>query len=239
MSDGFLLLHGKGAGPDYPACALLPLHKQMVADGLIVDYVAHSWAQGKLYQQPFEYSLPDVRWGIDRLVEKGATRIHIVGHSLGANVAFFYATHFDNFKSIVALAPAHNTHLAKFNQWSLWSRNKAKVLADSGNNQPADFIDVAMAEVYITQGIPSAYFSYLNPEGNTVMTRNVRRFLQPVNLFIGTGSEDVTQVNVKALLFDPARRTPASQLLQTADDHINVVVNSYPNWRQWCANLAG
>jgi pimeloyl-ACP methyl ester carboxylesterase len=239
MSDGFLLLHGKGAGPEYPACAMRPLYNQMVADGLTVDYVANSWAQGKLYTQPFEDSIPDIHQGIGRLVRQGATRIHIVGHSLGANVAFFYATQYTNFASIVALAPAHNTHLAKFNHWSLWSRNKAKSLIDSGNDASADFIDVAMAEVYITQGIPSAYFSYLNPEGNTVMTRNVRKFLAPVNLFIGTGAEDVTQVNVKSMLFDPARKTPSSQLLQTQDDHISVVANSYPNWRQWCVNLAG
>lgn len=239
MSDGFLLLHGKGSGPDYPACAMTPLYEQMVADGLTVDYVANSWALGKLYQYPFEHSIPYVHQGIDRLVKKGATRIHIVGHSLGANIAFFYATQFTNFKSIVALAPAHNTHLPKFNHWSLWSRNKAQALIDSGNDTISDFVDVAMAEVYITQGIPSAYFSYLNPEGNTVMTRNVRKFAQPVNLFIGSGTEDVTQVNVKALLFDPARKTPASQFYQSNNNHISTVINSYHIWRPWCANLAG
>jgi pimeloyl-ACP methyl ester carboxylesterase len=238
MSNGFLLLHGKGAGPDYPACAMIPLHTQMVKDGLIVDYVSNSWGQGKLYTQPFENCFPDIHQGIARLVRQGATRIHIVGHSLGANAAFFYATQHTNFASIVALSPAHNTHLAKFNHWSLWSRNKAKALMDSGNDTTADFIDVAMTEVYITQGKPSAYLSYLNPEGNSVMTRNVRKFAQPVNMFIGTGSEDATQVNVKSLIYDPARKTQASYFLQTADDHITAVVNSYPIWRDWCVNLA-
>lgn len=237
MSDGFLLLHGKGAGPNYPACAMIPLHKQMVANGVLADYVANSWSLGRLYQQPFEDSIADVHQGIDRLVKRGATRIHIVGHSLGANVALFYATQFSNFKSIVCLAPAHNTHLAKFNQWSLWSRNKARALIESNNDTVADFIDVAMAEVYITQGIPSAYFSYLNPEGATVMTRNVRRFAQPVNLFVATGSADPTQVEVEKLIYNPAKKTQASQLLQNNDGHINIVVNSYPTWRQWCTSL--
>lgn len=238
MSNGFLLLHGKGSGPEYPACAMNPLYIKMVEDGLLIDYVSNSWGLGKLYRYPFENCIPEIHQGIDRLVKKGATRIHIIGHSLGANVALFYATRFSNFKSIVALAPAHNTHLPKFNHWSLWSRNKARALIDSGNDSISDFIDVAMTEVYITQGNPSSYFSYLNPEGNTVMTRNVRKFLEPVNLFIGSGSDDMTQVNAQALLFDPARKTPASQFLQTADNHISTVINTYPIWRQWCANLA-
>lgn len=235
--NGFLLLHGKGSGPNYPACAMIPLYNQMVADGLLVDYVSHSWGQGKLYTQPFEHCIPDIHQGIGRLVRQGATRIHIVGHSLGANVAFFYATQYTNFASIVSLAPAHNTHLAKFNHWSLWSRNKAKSLIDSGTDAPADFIDVAMTEVYITQGVPSAYLSYLNPEGNTVMTRNVRRFIQPANLFIASGSNDPTQIDVDRLIYAPALKTNVSRFLQTNDGHIDIVVNTYPKWREWCANL--
>ena len=89
--DGFLLLHGKGSGPDYSACAMTPLYNQMVTDGHLVDYVSHSWALGKLYRQPFEHSIPDIHQGIARLVRAGATRIHIVGHSLGANIALYYA----------------------------------------------------------------------------------------------------------------------------------------------------
>lgn len=236
--NGFLLLHGKGSGPRYPACAMTPLYNQMIADGLVVDYAENSWALGKLYQQPFEHSIPEIHQGIDRLAKRGATRIHIVGHSIGANIALFYATQFTNFKSIVCLAPAHNTHLAKFNQWSLWSRNKAQALLDNNNDEVADFIDVAMAEVYITQGRPSAYLSYLNPAGNSVMTRNVQKITQPINLFIGTGTEDVTQVNVKSMLYEPAGKTQASQFLQTADDHVNIVVNTYPIWSKWCVKLS-
>jgi hypothetical protein len=127
--------------------------------------------------------------------------------------------------------------LAKFNHWSLWSRNKAKSLIDSGTDAPADFIDVAMTEVYITQGVPSAYLSYLNPEGNTVMTRNVRRFIQPANLFIASGSNDPTQIDVDRLIYSPALKTNVSRFLQTNDGHIDIVVNTYPKWREWCANL--
>lgn len=239
MSNGFLLLHGKGAGPDYPTCAMIPLHTQMVKDGLIVDYVSNSWGQGKLFTQPFENCFPDIHQGIARLVRQGATRIHIVGHSLGANAAFFYATQFSNFKSIVALAPAHNTHMAKYNHWSQWSRNKAQALITAGQDQITDFVDVAMTEVYITQGLPSAYLSYQDPKGNTVMTRNVRKFMQPVNLFVATGSNDLTQIDIENVIYAPAKKTSASQLLKTTDGHIDIVGNTYPNWTQWCLDLAG
>lgn len=238
MSDGFLLLHGKGSGPNYPTCSTTAVYHKMIADGDMADHVANSWALGKLYQYPFEQCITDVQHGIDRLVARGATRIHIVGHSLGANIALYYATQYTNFKSIVALAPAHNTHLSKFNQWSLWSRNKAQALINQGDDAMADFVDVAMAEVYITQGKPSAYLSFLNPAGNTVMTRNVRKLLKPVNLFVATGSNDLTQVEVESMIYNPAAKTPASQLLHTNDGHTDISVNTYSIWRQWCVGLA-
>jgi esterase/lipase len=236
--NGFLLLHGKGSGPHYPDCAITPVQQQLAADGLLVDYVENSWALGKLYKQPFEHSIIEIHQGIDRLVKQGATKIHIVGHSLGANIAFFYATQFSNFKSIVALAPAHNTHMSKYNHWSLWSRRKAQDLVTAGTDELADFVDVAMTEVYITQALPSAYLSYQDPGGNTVMTRNVRRFVQPVNLFVATGSNDMTQVDTENIIYMPARKTSASQLLKTADGHIDIVGNSYSIWTQWCMALA-
>lgn len=237
MSDGFLLLHGKGSGPNDPTCSTAVLYQRMLKDGALVDYVANSWALGKLYQYPFEQCISDVQQGIDRLVTRGATRIHIVGHSLGANIALYYATQYTNFKSIVALAPAHNTHLAKFNQWSLWSRNKAQSLINQGDDTQADFVDVAMMEVYITSGRPSSYLSFQNPNGNTVMTRNVRRFLRPINLFMATGSNDVTQVEVASMIYNPAKKTDASRLLSTNDGHTDISVNTYPIWLHWCVGL--
>ena len=238
MSDGFLLLHGKGSGPDFPTCSTTAVYHNMSADGILADHVSNSWALGKLYQYPFEQCISDVQQGIDRLVARGATRIHIVGHSLGGNIALYYATQYTNFTSIVALAPAHNTHLSKFNQWSLWSRNKAQALIDQGNDTQADFIDVAMMEVYITHGRPSSYLSFQNPNGNTVMTRNVRKFLKPVNLFVATGTNDVTQVEVASMIYNPASKTAASRLLSTNDGHTDISVNTYPNWLKWCLDLA-
>jgi pimeloyl-ACP methyl ester carboxylesterase len=235
--NGYLLLHGKNSGPNLSICSMNPVADRMKQQGLLYDHTTHSWGLGRVFQEPFERCLDDVAAGIQRLRNQGATRIHLVGHSLGGNVAFFFATRFSDFKSIVALAPAHNTHISRFNMWSQWSRNKAQSLLDAGNDAPADFIDVAMLETYIIQCVPSAYLSYLDPQGNTVMTKNVRRFQEPVHLFIGSGSNDMTQVNVKELLFDPARKTSASQLVETGDDHLTVAINTYEKWVRWCEDL--
>ena len=235
--DGYLLLHGKGSGPRLPACVMNPLANKMQEDGLLLEHNHMSWGLGSLYFHHIDESLNDIAQGIERLKSQGATRIHLVGHSLGANVAFYYASKFINFTSIVALAPAHNTHIAKFNQWSNWSRNKAQSLISQGQDGPADFIDVSMLDVYIINCIPSAYLSYLDPMGDSVMTKNVRRFKQPVNLFIGTGVKDTTQLNARGLLYDPAKKTQHSTILESDDDHFTIPINSYPIWRAWCEGL--
>jgi pimeloyl-ACP methyl ester carboxylesterase len=237
MKDGYLLLHGKGAGPEYPGCAMTPVAERMQAEGKLYDHRANSWALGSVFYKPYESCLEEIAAGIQRLTKRGATRIHLVGHSIGANMLFYYATKFSNFKSIVSLSPAHNTHLEKFNQWSLWSRRKAEALLAEGRDEPDNFIDTSMMETYIIKCLPSAYLSYLSPQGNSVMTKNVRRISQPINLFLASGTNDFTQVEVERLLYSPAPKLPSSQLLQTADGHILITTNTYEKWTHWCENL--
>jgi pimeloyl-ACP methyl ester carboxylesterase len=236
--NGYLLLHGKGSGPTLDICSMNPVAKRLEEDKKLYLHQTYSWGLGKVFQEQFENCLDDVANGIKELESQGATKIHLVGHSLGANVAFFYATQFSNFESIVALAAAHNTHLAKFNQWSSWSRNKAHALVNQGLDLPADFIDMSMMEVYIISAIPSAYLSYLDPNGKTVMTKNVRRFKTPANLFIASGTKDMTQVEVETLLYNPAQKTTNSVFLQTNDDHLTLPINTYLNWTSWCESLS-
>lgn len=235
--EGYLLLHGKGAGPEYPACAMNEVAKIMEKDGKTFDYIAHSWAINRVFKTPFEDSIEDVKAGIKRLQDRGVTRLHIVGHSIGANIALFYATRAVNFTSLVLLAPAHNTHLEKFNQWSLWSRRKAHDLVMAGNDELADFIDTNMLETYIISCKPSAYFSYLNPRGDSVMTKNVRLIKEPINVFVASGTADFTQVEVGRLIYDPILKKPSSKFLQNGDGHLDLPPKTYPIWTQWCEGL--
>lgn len=235
--DGFLLLHGKGSGPEYSACAMNEVAKLMERDGKTFDYIAQSWSINRVFKTPFEDTIDDVKAGVERLLAQGVTRLHIVGHSIGANIALFYATKYTNFTSMVLLAPAHNTHLEKFNQWSLWSRRKAHDLVMAGNDELADFIDTNMLETYIISCKPSAYFSYLNPRGDSVMTKNVRLIKEPINVFVASGTADFTQVEVERLIYDPIPKKPTSKFLQNNDGHLDLPPNTYPIWTQWCEGL--
>jgi pimeloyl-ACP methyl ester carboxylesterase len=238
--NGYMLMHGKNSGPRFPACSLIPVHAEMQKQGYLVDFAEHPCALNRVFKTTYESNIESVRAGVERLKAQGATRIHLVGHSIGANLALYYATLYNNFASLVLLAPAHNTHFAKFIQWSNWSREKARKLVEEGRgNELNDFVDINMTDAYIVQGTAVGYLSYYDPQGNSVMPKNARKILQPVNVYVGSGSADTTQMDVKKFVYDPIpNKTAASKFVQTGDTHLGVCLNLMPDWLAWTQNLS-
>ncbi len=233
---GYLVLHGKKSGPADPGCALHPLI-QSLKEHSPVDFVSHAWSYDRLYDQPFESSEESIQQARQRLLDQGATKIHIVGHSLGGNAAIYYATKQHNFDSIVLLAPAHNTHIAKIRAQCAWSVRKAKSLLANNNDEPNHFVDFDAADVTISVVKPSIYLSYFDAEGPCNMTFNAKKVPKLINVLCLSGQSDVTQASTRELVYDPLPRTPQSQFHLLAEDHNTVCYNSHDLVVNWTKNL--
>lgn len=232
---GYILLHGKKSGPAYSNCALHTLNKQLNEHGL-VDFESHAWAHDRLYDQPFESCLTSIQQARQRLIDRGATSIHIVGHSLGGNAAIYYASKCNDFNSVVLLAPAHNTHIGKIRAQCAWSIRKAKELIDSNNDESDYFIDFDSADVTVSKVKPSIYISYFDADGPCNMTVNAKKIASPISVLCLSGSRDITQTTTKELIYNVLPKTNASQYHQLDEDHYTICYNTHDLIVDWTKN---
>jgi pimeloyl-ACP methyl ester carboxylesterase len=242
MKHGYLFLHGKGSGPDAPICTMNELVNGFrVRAGELVDYVQHSWGYNQLYTQPFEVVIAEVDAAVQRLKDAGADYIHIISHSIGCNVALYYATKRTNFNSIVLLAPAHNTHTLKMQFLTEWSRRKANtLLATPGYNIATveQFVDNSVTDVEIVNATALNYLSYMDPAGNTNMVTNLAKISRPLNVLLIAGRLDLTQVGVLPSLFNKINKTTLSTYQITNDTHVSVSgSNSYDTILNWTRSV--
>lgn len=235
--DGFLILHGKGSGPDVPGCSVTPLAAKLEENGYLVDYRAYSWAPPTIYSKTFESTEDELRAGIQRLRERGATRIHLVGHSMGANIAIYYATRNADFDTLIGLASAHNVHHPTLRYVVRWSVEKAKALIEQGNDEPTEFVDWSVTDILALMAKPSCYLSYFDYDGNANMNLNVSKITRTLNVLMVGGNNDNTQQSTRASVFNPIPKTEYSRWIQTADDHNSVSINAYDNIVNWVQNL--
>ena len=84
------------------------------AKGYRVSTPALPWAQGRIYDASFEDSMREIDQEVESMRQKGAKRVVVAGHSLGANAALGYAASKDGASGIIALAPAHTPELPGF-----------------------------------------------------------------------------------------------------------------------------
>src|SRR5262249_39266323 len=103
MGVGVVFLHGKGA---WSGAFDGGIPAALAADGAVTASPGMPRSIRRMYGAPYD----DAMRGIDRAVAdlkaKGATRIVVIGHSLGANAAIGYAAR-SRVAAVVALSPGH------------------------------------------------------------------------------------------------------------------------------------
>lgn len=226
--NGFIILHGKHSGPDWAEdCALFNLSQHLKQSSL-VDFQTYPWGvvkvEDKHYFRKFEDCLDQIDQAITTLRNNGATKIFLVGHSMGGNASLFYATQRNNFNGIVLLAPAHNTHLPFFAKMHEWSVNKARDLMSMGlGAQVSHFADLdSMGSIEILEVPAENYYSMLNKDGNANMQTNSRLIKQPINVLCISGTRDKTQAEIPNTVWNHINKSDKSKFLQTNDDHSQV-----------------
>lgn len=241
MKNGYLFLHGKDSGPAAPVCTMNSLVNSFNLIGELVDYVSYSWGYGNLYKQPFEVVISEIDAAVARLQEAGADYIHIVSHSIGGNVALYYATQRNNFASIVLLAPAHQTHTPKMQFLTEWSRRKANRLLNTPNYDVStveEFVDNSVNDVEIIKATAQNYLSYMEPTGNANMVSNVNKLTENLNVLLISGRQDISQLQILPTLYNKIKKTQLSKYVITNDTHISVSgTNSFQEILNWTRSL--
>jgi pimeloyl-ACP methyl ester carboxylesterase len=207
---GVVMLHGKGGGPGN----LSPVASALTAAGANVVAPRMSWASTYV---TYDQALSEVGRLVAALRARGARRIALVGHSLGANVALGYAAQRGSVQAVVAMAPGHQP--AAFIGQTGESLARAKALVAAGRGaEVGSYTDVNQGRISQVQTTAAAYASFFDPSGQAVFSRNAGAGGAPVLWVVGTGDPGARRVARGGTIISVSANhftTPAAGVTQT------------------------
>ena len=178
---GIVVMHGKGGQPG----SMSAVSSALTAAGASVVTPTMSWSNG---YRTYSATLDEVAGHIASLRAKGATRIALVGQSLGANVALGYGAQRGGVQAVVALAPGHFPEPYASKSAASLARAKQAVAAGRGS-EGGSYFDTNQGKEYDVRTTAAAYVSFFDPAGPAVMSRNAAN-LKVKNLLWIVGSGD-------------------------------------------------
>ena len=178
---GIVVMHGKGGQPG----SMSAVSSALTAAGASVVTPTMSWSNG---YRTYGATLDEVAGHIASLRAKGATRIALVGQSLGANVALGYGAQRGGVQAVVAMAPGHFPERFASKSAASLARAKQAVAAGRGS-EVGSYFDTNQGKEYDVRTTAAAYVSFFDPAGPAVMSRNAAN-LKVKNLLWIVGSGD-------------------------------------------------
>ncbi len=184
---GVVVMHGKGG----KATQMSSVSSALTAAGALVVTPTFSWSNG---YRTYSETLDEVAGYIASLRSKGATRIALVGQSLGTNVALGYSAQRGGVAAIVAMAPGHRPELFIGKSKEGLARAKQAVAAGRGN-EVGGYPDTNQGREFEIRTTAAAYVSFFDPAGPAVMSRNAAALKGASLLWIvGTGDKSAQEV---------------------------------------------
>ena len=101
---GIVYLHGKGAWPGAFNGGIL---SSLEEEGALVATPEMPWSFHRRYAATYDQAMAEIDAAVAGLKAKGASRIVVIGHSLGANAAIGYAARHPELAGIARSRPGH------------------------------------------------------------------------------------------------------------------------------------
>jgi len=167
---GIVYLHGKAAWPGALNGGIL---SSLEDEGALVAEPEMPWSFHRRYAATYDQAMSEIDAAVAGLKAKGASRIVVIGHSLGANAAIGYGARHPELAGIAALAPGHLPEAEPLRSFVRDAVARAKQLIAAGQgNVPETFPDMAQGIPLTTTATPVVYLSMFDPDGPAVIPKN-------------------------------------------------------------------
>jgi pimeloyl-ACP methyl ester carboxylesterase len=198
------------------------------------------WSRIRIYDRLYLDCLDDINAAADRLKDRGASAIVVLGMSLGGNGALGYGARHAGLKGVITLVPGHAPEFINRRPEIAASLEHARTLIAAGQgNVRTAFADVNTRTTSFNFEVtttPNIYVSFFAPDSPAVMPANAARLTAPL-LYVAA-TNDPTQRG-RSYIFDRAPGNPLNRYVTVSTNHIgtpnasdNIVVN-------WLEALAG
>lgn len=216
---GIVLLHGKGGTPKSPHIS--GLVKDLEKEGFMVITPEMPYSKDREYDKSYEDTVFEIDKYISELRMGGANKIFVGGHSLGANVALYYATK-TSIDGVLAIAPGHSPELRGFQTKLEDSVERAKKMVGEGKgDKQGRFIDINEGKTTTIKTTAKIYLSWFDQDGPAVMPKNAAAIKAGTALLWVIGTKDKMYERGQIYAFDKAPSNPNNKYLVVNSDHLN------------------
>jgi pimeloyl-ACP methyl ester carboxylesterase len=216
---GIVLLHGKNGSPASPS--IVQLVNRLKFEGFVVIIPDMPYSKGRQYDKSYEDTMVEVDEAVAELKKLGANKIFIAGHSLGANVALYYATT-RTVNGVLAIGPGHRPESPQSQKLFEESIDGANALIKEGKGEEhVWFQDSNQGKNYKVKVTANIYLSWFAPEGHAVMPKNAALLKSGTALFLAVGTQDRIFKEGSAYIFDRAPANVNNKYFVVNSDHLD------------------
>jgi dienelactone hydrolase len=234
---GILLMHGKG-GTSNPNSPIGKLSYSLKREGFIVIAPIMPWSRSRKYDKTFDESMAEIDEYVEKLREKGATKIVVGGHSMGANAALGYGARREGLSGILAIAPGHVPEQMGFQNEidNDWIRSKEMVEAGKGN-QKDKFNDLNQGAKTRVKVKAEVYLSWFDPNGPACMPVNAANLKPETPLLWIIGKKDYMFKVGRDYAFNKAPSNPKNAYIVVEGGHLVTPQKGKAEIINWINNL--
>jgi pimeloyl-ACP methyl ester carboxylesterase len=235
---GIVFLHGKGGTPGGFDGGILDSLKE---EGALIATPEMPWSYHRRYGATYDEAMTEIDAAVAGLKDRGAKRIVIIGHSLGANAAIGYAARHPDLAGVVALAPGHLPETGNMRDFVADAVARAKALVAAGQgNVSQTFPDMAQGIPLIAHATPIVYLSMFDPDGPAVIPKNAAAMgaaAHPVPLLWVAGKLDPIDRRGPEYAFDAAAKNPKSKYIEVFAGHLTTPLAAHNQVVAWINSL--
>jgi pimeloyl-ACP methyl ester carboxylesterase len=213
---GVVFLHGKGV---WSGAFDGGIPSALEADGAVTATPEMPWSIIRMYGATYDEAMREIDDAVAGLKARGATRIVVIGHSLGANAAIGYAARHREVAAVVAISPGHLPETEEMRDRTADALAKARALVASGATWRRIWPDRVQGIPTLAMASPAVYVSMFDPDGPAVIPRNAAA-LHGVPLLWVVGKSDPIFARGRDYAFARAPKNAKSRYIEVSAGHL-------------------
>ncbi len=231
---GIVYLHGKAGWPGGLDGGIL---SSLEDEGALIAKPEMPWSFRRRYAATYDQAMAEIDTVVAALKAKGATRIVVIGHSLGANAAIGYAARHPDLAAVVALAPGHLPEAERMRSFVSDAVAHARQLIAAGEGDvPQTFPDMAQGIPLVAHATPVVYLSMFDPDGPAVIPKNAAA-MGPVPLLWVVGKLDPIDRRGPEYAFNAGAKNPKSKYIEVFAGHLTTPLVARKEVVDWINSL--
>jgi pimeloyl-ACP methyl ester carboxylesterase len=220
---GVLMLHGKnpGSNQDPNSGMLKPVFER---EGWLVLFPDMPWSRGRYLEGNWDKAMAEMAVHVKTLRDQGATRIVIVGHSMGAPAALSHAARGGDVQALVLLAPGHipaGYYTSPRLKAVRDSIDEARALVAAGKGDSRErFNDINQGKQQTVVTTARDYLSYFDPASDAEMSVTAARLPPALPVLTAIGENDPLFKHIRAYYVDKLPANPKHKYLEVKGGHL-------------------